>query len=80
MLPHNYNTCRFVTTDQLTLVNHYGSHYNIIACKLTIIFIHQLRCISFIILQLVTCDLGSFHSRLHEHVQSIASSLVCNTW
>ena len=63
------------------MVYNYGSNY--IACKLTIILIRKLSCISFLVvfylaLQLVACDTGSFQSRLHEHVQSIAPSLICN--
>jgi len=45
------------------------------------ILIHKLGSISLVVafylaLQLVTCDTGSFQSKLHEHVQSIAPSPV----
>ena len=57
----------------------------IILHEINYILIHKLNCISFIVvfylaLQQVTCDTTSFQSRLHEHVQFIASSPVCNTW
>ena len=49
------------------------------------ILIYKLGSISLVVvfylaLQLVACDTGSFQSKLHEHVQSIAPSPVCNAW
>ena len=81
MLPHNYKSCRFVTTDRLTpwytTMGGIILHANLLLYKLGSI---SLVVVFYLALQLVACDTGSFQSKLHEHVQSIAPSPVCNAW